>query len=379
MSETTTIELLLNRAHLFITEGQEEEALETLAKIQADDPTQQREIAYLRAWCCTLHQNWDEAAQFLFPSDSPEEKAATIQSIGQTERRRRAQYLLLLGDIAVNIERYEEATGHYTQCIRLLDERRMNVVSVRIKARMGLGTSYTQTGFYAVALTHYKDALRLCEDDVMHTNLPDIYYGLCDTHRHLGNFDEAFDFGKRALQLYVDRSQKDLEGRMRNLLGRVCYQMREFHESSYYYTEALTLALSVNSLMMILANLTALADLRREEGLLDEAWRYCQRALEYEGRVQEGRLLGMLYLVCGKVVQAQSENASNQQEANLLVNQAIEWYQKADVTLARTQAKVELAETYGRLAQLLETCGQQDKAIKYWKFAYSAYSRPQEG
>src|SRR5215472_10870220 len=184
MSETA-VNQLLHRAHLFITEGQEEEALATLDQIQPEDATQKCEVAYLRAWCYTLNGRWDEAAQFLLDPemvpDIANENTSDIQAFGQTERRRRASYLLLLGKIAVNLSRYEEATRHYTQCIKFLDERRMNVVSVRIKARCGLGMAYTQTGFYNVALTHYEDALRLCGTDTGHPDLADICHGLCDT------------------------------------------------------------------------------------------------------------------------------------------------------------------------------------------------------
>lgn len=374
MSEVATVDQLLRRAHFFLTEGQEEEALTTLKKVQAENLEQEREVAYLYACCSTSRGRWDEAAQFLLSADITAENIDTIKSSSQTERRRRAYYLLLLGNIAINLGRYEEALSHYTQCIKFLDERRMNDVSVRIKARCGQGTASTQTGFYTVALTHYEDALRLCGEDTRHPNLPDIYYGFCDTYRHMGNNDRAFDYGKKALQLYVDRSDKKLEGRMRSLLGRICYQMRDFHNASYHYTEALALAISVNNPVLIMLNLTDLAEVRLAEGLLDEARRYCERALEYQERVQKGHFLGMMYIVHGKVAEAEAGKAEGQQ-ARDLVNEAISWYKKAEAVLSPLQARVELSAVYGRLAQILETSGQQDLAIAYWKSAYSVNSR----
>ncbi len=377
MSESITVEQLFHRAHLFITEGQREEALAVLDKIQVEDPAQRRELAYLRAWCSTLGDHWDEAAQFLLSADVNEEPVSDIQALGHTERRRRAHYLLLLGNIAVNLGRYEEATRHYTRCIKFLDERRMNDVNVRIKARYGLGTAYTQTGFYSVALAHYQDALRLCGEGSEHPELPHIYYGLCDAHRHLGNFELAFDYGKKALELYVARSDKAMEGRMYNLLGRICYQMREFQDASYYYTEALTLAMSANRPELIMNTLTALADVRLEEGRLAEARRYCEHALEYKDRVTRKHYLGMLFIVCGKVAEAEAKKAEGQL-ARELVDEAISWYQKAESELAAIEAKTELAEVYGRLAQILESSGQHDRAIAYWKSAYATYSGPED-
>lgn len=318
-----------------------------------------------------MRGQWDEAAQFL--SENP----LNIKSLGQTERHRRPHYLLLLGNIALNLGRYDEAVRHYTQCIKLLDERRMNVLSVRIKARYGLGTAYTQTGLYATALAHYEEALHLCGEDSGHSDLPHIYYGLCDVHRHLGNFEDAFEYGKKALQLYRKFSDKAMEGRMCNLLGRVCYQMRDFHNASYYYTEALALAMSANRPGLIMNNFTALADVRLAEGLPDVARRYCEHALEYKDRVPRGHFHGMLYIVYGKVAEAEAQKAEGQRTREL-VDEAISWYQRAEEVLSAIQAKAELAEVYGRMAQLLETSGQQERAIAYWKSAYATYSGPDD-
>lgn len=365
------------RAQLFITEGQVENALAVLDQVQPENLEQKREVAYLRAWGCTVRDHWDEAAQFLLAADISDELVTDIQSLGQTERRRRAHYLLLMGNIAVNIGRLEEAIRHYTQCIKFLDERRMNVVDVRIRARCGLGTAFTITGFYSVAVTHYEDALRLCGEGTAHPNLPDIYYGLCDAYRHLGNFERALACGKKALQLYTERTDKGMAGRMRNLLGRICYHLGDFQAASAYYTEALALAMRTNSMSMTLINFSALADLRREEGQLEEAWRYCELALDYAEQVPSKHIIGMMYIICGKVIQAQAEKAEGQ-ESRELAEKAISYYQNAVEVLEPTDAKVELSEAHGRLAQLLETSGRQNQAIAHWKLAYSASSGPED-
>lgn len=374
MSQKTEITQLLRRAHLFITEGQEKEALATLDKIQTDNPDYLREIAYLRAWCCTFHTSWDEAAGYLAPYYS-QVSADNLQDMGQTERRRRAFYLLMLGNAAADLSRFEEATHHYTHCLKLLDERRMNVKSVRIKARCGLGLTYTQTGFYTVALKHYEDAQRLCGDDPAHEDLPTIYYGLCDVLRLMGDFDQAFQYGRKALELYQKRSERLLEGRIRNLLGRICFQTRDFHDAADYYTEAITIASSLNSPRLLIANFTAMADLRLAEGRLEEARRYCDYAQEASDRLQDGQIAGMMYLVRGKVAESEAEQVQGQRRQQLL-DEAIAWYEKAKTVFTETQAATHLAEVYRRLAQLLENVGRQQQAIEYWKNAYTVFSNP---
>lgn len=368
-----------HRVHLFIGEGQIDEALAELEKIQPANLEEKHEVAYLRAWCSTERNNWDEAAQFLPDAGASEEALSDIQTQGHTERRRKAYYQLLMGDIAVNMGHHEEAMRHYRRCIKFLDERRMNIPNVRIRALQAMGTLSVVTGFYDMALIHYEEALRLCNEHSEHPSLPDIYYGLCDMYRHKGNFPRALECGEKALQLYTERKQPNLIGRMRNLLGRVCYQMRDFQGASTYYTEALALAMLHGGPVMVLNNLTALADLRREEGELGEAWRYCNMALDYAPNLQPGtgHFVGMMYIVCGKVKQAKAEAATGQQAIEMF-GKAISFYEQAVLALKATDARVALGEAYQRLAQTLEASGRQDLAMAYWKSAYSASSSSED-
>lgn len=373
MTENTTVEQLFQRAYFFITEGNIENALAVLDSIQAESVEQKREEAYLRAWCHMLRGHWDEAARFILSAEVSGEAISDILSLGQTERRRRSYYILVLGDVAVNLWRYEEAMRHYTQCISFLDERRMNDVNLRIRALLGLGLTQMMTGYYSSALKYYEEALRVCGNDTRNARLPDIYYGLCDAHRHLGNFDCALEYGKKALQLYTERADKKLMGQVRNILGRVYYQMGDFQASDSYYTEALALAMSSRSDTMVLNNFTALADLRLQEEKPEEAWRYCQMALDYCENVSRDYYVGMMYIVCGKVAEALAKGAE-EQKARSQIQSAISYYKKAAETLKPTEARSELAEAYGLLAQILEVSGQQDLAFTYWRSAYAARS-----
>jgi tetratricopeptide (TPR) repeat protein len=374
MAENIT-EKQFQRVHLFIGEGQIDEALAALEQIQPTDLKEKQEIAYLRAWCYTERNCWDEAAQFLLDAGISEESMSDIQAQGQTERRRRAYYQLMMGNIAANLGHHEEGMRHYRRCIKFLDERRMNIPDLRIRALLYMGSLSTIGGFYDMALIHYEDALRLCGDRKEHPSLPDIYYGLCDLYRHKGNFPRALECGQEALRLYTERNDTPMVGRMRNLLGRVCFQMRDFSTASMYYTEALALATLNGSVIMALNNFTALADLRREEGELEEAWRYCNMALDYSVKLPPGtgHFSGMMYIVCGKVKQDQAAVTTGQQARELL-EQAISFYEQAVRALESTDARVALSEAHERLAQTLEIAGRQDQAMAHWRSAFKVSS-----
>lgn len=373
MQGQSDIEVLILRARLKMEEGQYDQALTTLEGIQTEDLEQQHQIAYLSAWCHTRLAHWAEALRLLSPLYTPGSIEDNWNDANHNERERRAFYLLCLGNAAVNLNRFEEASQHYNQCLKLLSERRVNLPQVRIKAQYSLGMTYIVSGFFALAIQHYEEALRLCKNDPDHEDLPDIYYGLCEANRQLGKFEVAYKYGVQALELYEKRGMRSREGEIHNVLGRLCYQLREYHEATDHYMESLSIATLDNSKNLKMVNFAALADLRLAEGRLEEARRYCDRALEASKGLDDDVYLGMMYLVCGKVTLAESEQIEGEQRGRIF-EEAREFFEKAKEHLSRTQASTYLAEVYGRIAQMLEQSGNPQEAISYWKTAYQSLS-----
>jgi tetratricopeptide (TPR) repeat protein len=373
MHKQSNTELLILRARLLMEEGQNDLALVVLEEIQTDDPEQQHQIAYLSAWCHTRLEHWAEALRLLSPLYTPGSIEDNWNDANHNERERRAFYLLCLGNAAVNLNRFEEASQHYSQCLKLLSERRVNLPQVRIKARYSLGMTCIMSGFYALAIQHYEEALRLCKFDPEHEDLPHIYYGLCDANRHMGKFEVAYKYGVMALELYEKRGMRSMEGRMHNVLGRIGYQLREYNEATDHYMESLSIATLDNSQSIKMENFVALADLRLAENRLEEAHRYCNRAEEAAQGLDDDIYLGMMYLVSGKVTLAESERVEGEQHERLF-EEARRLFEIAKDHFSRTQSRTYLAEVYGRLAQMSEKAGQPQEAISYWKTAYESLS-----
>ena len=166
-----------------------------------------------------------------------------------------------------------------------------------------------------------------------------------------------------------------MEGVTHNLLGHISTQLGDYRQASDHFTEALAVATSGESTRMIMVNCAALANLRLTEGRLEEAKRYCQRARDIIGRFQDkdGQLTGSTYLVTGKVTHAEAQRAEGEQRQRLL-EETIKWFEKAKDKLAPTQSYGDVAELYGRWAQVLEELGQFQEAIVYWKSGYEALS-----
>ncbi len=354
-------------------EERDDAALATLEEIQNDDPVQQREIAYLTAWCHIRLEHWTEALGLLSPLYSPGNTEHNWNNTKHTERECHAFTLFCLGNAACNLSHYEEASQHYTECLKVLSERRVHLPKVQIKAQCALGRTGILNGLYALANQHYEKALSLCKNDPDNEDLPDIYYGSCEAHRLLGNFERAYTYGKMALALYEKRPDRTKEGYIRNLLGRICLQMGEYSEANDHYRKALSVAATNNDQTMKMVNFTALADLYLAQNRLDEAKHYCQRAQEAAEDMIDDQLCGAMYLVYGKVTQAEGEQADAKQCQKFL-EQARVLFEKAQAHLSKAPANSDLAELYGRLAQIYEKLGQNREAVWYWKTAYESLS-----
>ena len=375
MHKKSDMERSIYRAQLWMEEGQYQLALTALQHLKTHNPEQERQIAYLSARCYTLLEQWPEARCLLLNLYPPSSIEENWNDAKHNERERRAFYLLCLGNAAISLKRFEEASQHYTQCLKLLSERRVNLPQVRIKARHSLGLTCIMSGFYVMAIKHYEEALQLCKNILEHEDLPEIYYGLCDANRLLGNFESAYTNGVKALELYDNRGMRNMEGRIQNLLGRICYQMREYNESADHYLESLSIATLDNNQELKMVNFTALADLRLAEDRLDEAQRYCQHALEVVDGLNDNYNLGLMFLISGKVALAESEQTEGEQR-EILFSNARRFFERAKEHLSQTQASALLGEVYGRLAQMLEQSGQPQEALSYWKTAYESLSKP---
>jgi tetratricopeptide (TPR) repeat protein len=366
MIENPDNQRLLRRAHLLLEEGQSNEALSILEKIQPDNEEQQNELRYLQGWYYLLQRRWNDAIEILSPLSNSEGK---VDEENYSSHALRAFSLLRLGDAATNLRHDEDAARHYGQCLRILQGQRVNRRSIRIKALYGLASTCTMRGLHSPALQYYREALALCRDEVDDEDRANIYYGLCYTYRMVGKLLEALDVGREALQLYERMANRPLEGRMRNVLGRIYYLLGDYKTASDHYTVALAIAISYQGHAMVMLNYTALADLCLAEDRLEDAKRYCTLAQEIAEHLDNDHLCGLVYFAVGKVVEAEAQLADREQRQELL-EEAVERFEKAKELLSRTQAYSDIAEVNWRLAGLLEKLGRDQEALECWKSAY---------
>ncbi len=356
-----------NRARLLLEDGKSEAARVVIDTIQTETDAQQRDVLYLLGWYYISSRQWDDAVQTLSPllPNTPKVEQETL-----LERERLAIYLLRLGQTAVNLAHYEDASQHFIRCLKLLHDRRVHLPALRIEARYSLAMTYVMRGSYAVALQHYEDALRLCRHYELHEALPDIYYGMSEAYRCSGNFTKAHEVGHEALRIYQERGDELLQSRIYILLGRISLLLGDYDATLNYYSASYRLAVSNTNHKMIMISCTALGEVYAELGNIDEARKYTQYALEVTAQVDNAYLCGIVYMTIGKVTFAAAQLARDAERQDLF-KESISWLQKSVEHLESTQATKDLAQAYTLLATVLEEASRPQEALAYWKLAFT--------
>ena len=378
-SQPTEIERKLRRIRLITEEGQEENVLEQLDELVAEDPQMQQEISYTRAWYHTHKWQWKEAFELLSSLYDPHSIQDDWDETTRTERERRAFYLVWLGSVAVNLSRYDDASKLFTQCLEILQLRRVHLPKLRIKALCGLAVTCITAGLNAVAIQHYQEALKVCAKEKLQQELKKdiagIHYGLAEAYRLVGDFEHARTHGHMALQMYEELSDRYFVCRVYNVLGRIAFQLGDHQTAAELYMESLSLAVLEDRAGMKMLNFIGMAEVRLAENRLDDAWRYCDHALETSVHLQDEHLCGLMYLVRGKVAFARAKEMRGE-EAWYGLQEAQRIYEKAEEHLAQTQATALRSELYGRRAEVYEALNQPQEALICWKQAFDATAVP---
>jgi len=369
MLQDAPTQMIFYRVRLLLEEGQHATALADLESLRPTTDQQKRDVSYLLGWCYIQRKQWRDAVRELHPLLTLAQATPPAELDALLERERYVLLLLHLGVAAVNLSHYEDASQHFTQCLKVLHDRRVHLPTVRIKARYSLAMTSLMRGLYTPAIQQYEDALRLCRHYNNEEEVPHIYHGLCIAYRYTGDFVKACVAGEDALQLYRQRQDRSHEARMHNILGRIQFLLGDFRKAADHYTESLAIATNYNGATLIMVDCAGLAELRLAEGRLEEARRYCQLAYETMARSEDVHMRGCTLLTIGKVAREEGRQAYGERRITLL-EEAASWFERANEQLEHTQAYPDRAEVYGCWAQTLEDLGRVGEAIERWRSGY---------
>ncbi len=287
---------------------------------------------YLQAWiaCETAllapkqEAGWQEASALLLGEQITGLAMYRAQMPVLTIRGKRPWLFWLLGNLGVQLG-CDEAPEHYTRALKLLDERRMNHPRLRIHVLSQQAGCVAQTGAFRAAQTQYELALALClKEEKPHEALPEIYAGLSKMSKQQGHYEQARDYGKKALLVQKDEQQR---AHLRCALGELYLEQRKLAEAQTAYNELLFSAKQAGDVFFQIESLIGLALVSLAEQHFLPARTSCTRALNTlkAGAHTPASLRGKLFLVCGKVAHLEASQVDEPQ-AQALQEEALACY-----------------------------------------------------
>ncbi len=373
MEQMVENKTLLFRARLLLEEGQSDNALKILEAIVPEDEKQRQEVAYFLGWCYVLHKRWGDANTVLSPIIPLADDEG--ESENRIDRERLALCYLRLGNVAVQFTHYDQATRHFSKCIKLLNDKRVKLPSlIRVKAHYSLAMAYMMRGLYPAAIQQYNEAVHYFPHIEEDEELGNIYYGLSQTHLYMGELEEAQLAGERALELYKQAGQFNMEGTTHNLLGHIALENKNFQAASDHFTQALAISKTHAGPMRTMMNCAAIAEVRLAENRLDEAKRYCELACDMVGQVSNTYFCSQTYLTTAKVFHAAAQQAEGEERRHLL-EETINWLEKAKSYLTEMEAHAAAAKIFQLWGQTLEELGQYQEAFVFWRSSYETLSK----
>lgn len=324
---------------------------------QEPTPYSPLELIYLRAWSACARASipfteendaqWKAATGVLLTARETLLEANVagandyFSRAGGTIHRWRPWTCWLLGNLAFHLG--VPTSEHYTQALRLLDQRRMNHPWLRIQVMCDQAQTLLRLLASRAALTRYEDALSLCEAAITrgeraHEAMPALYAGICEAAEQEGEEEAVLRYAPRALASCHDRERR---AHLLILLGHVARSQGNHREARARYQEVLALTQDSTIRLSLWLILISLSLAERDNAA---ARKYSRQALE-EAETQRGLLPTSqrdLYLCCGKIALAESETVEPP-EAHRLVEESLSWHLRALAVSDDAHAVSELA------------------------------------
>ncbi len=354
----------LRTAHQFLALGQVREAERVILQVADQIPMQDEELCYLRAWCASQQNNWEEVAQYIHGFSASDEERTWLAE--GSLRRRRPVFLLNMGQSASTLGYVRESLGHYQHGLHLLDERRMNIPEVRTRLHVLQGDIFLQIGPPSEALDQYEAALQACDGDSP-ALLVRLYSGLAEAQSQCGQNEEALVSVQQAWELLegdagIAESSKE---RLCLLFGALYLKSGDPARALSYVEEAVRLAEDAQDSQRLAAALLMRAEAQYAQHMCAEARCSCETALRQTSKGQ--RIYGQLALLCGKIIEA---NGCQTPDTSINIDEAMHWYEEAQTTFAELDDVAGVAAVSIEQARLLESRGKPAQALEFWKKAY---------
>ena len=168
------------------------------------------------------------------------------------------------------------------------------------------------------ALTLYEYLQAEAERDWFEQNCSTIYWGMADCFEDIGNFSAAIEYALKSLAIEQRADNKERQAELLGgTLGYIRRRQGQFDDAVDYYKQALEIYREIGNRREYADKLNSLGNVYRIQGKVEEALRCCQIALQIReellkqgkvGEMQKGLSLstiGLIYLDTNDILQAE--------------------------------------------------------------------------
>jgi eukaryotic-like serine/threonine-protein kinase len=195
--------------------------------------------------------------------DNPEQKAATLHSLGNAYRV---------------LNRPEEALRDYNEALAI--RRQLGQKNGIASSLNGIARTQAQLGRNQEALTNFKEALQIRREIGDKRGLGDSLVDMGNLLDDLGNHDQALTMYKEGLQLQRDLSNEQMQANCLNNIGTVYFEKGQYEDARTYYQQALQLREKSKVPGVIVESLENLAYVSLRMGEYDQAVSQYMHVLE---------------------------------------------------------------------------------------------------
>jgi tetratricopeptide (TPR) repeat protein len=240
--------------------------------------------------------------------------------------------------VYLNQEQSYQALAFCRQALTLIGDSGANGEATSLAGRKAfervavyeiMANSYFHLGSYKVAISHYRQALEVAQQQDWRPATARLLMGLGQVARRRGNYAQAGAFAQQSLDLC--RGVGHIAGQVASLglLGDVAYNRGDFEQSTSYYNQALSGSRQLGDMHGVADYCLSLAFVDIDEEKIDEAETYLQEALTI------GQCLNAtLVMIRAKYHLARVARARGRlDEAQVGARQAVEAAQQAGVRL----------------------------------------------
>lgn len=221
------------------------------------------------------------------------------------------------------------------------------------QAESDIGNVYNRKADYKNALIHYYKAAELRQQLNQSAKLAGIYSNIATVLMRQNNFKDAIDINFKALKIFEQERDTNKQGIILGNIGNIYYELEQNKEALIYFNKSLACARKVGNNTTIANVLVNIGGLKFEENDLASALFYF---LEAKAIMEANNLkynLAVVYNNIGKIYAAKNQE-----------KKAIEYYEKS------LKNRIELQDEFGiglsnlNLGELYKNQGNYSKAIE---------------